>query len=123
MTREKIQTAEELGLMAGPPPFDPQRLVTLANWQEPPFNRWGFQHVSELIPSARIRRGDGLVWRLPARERDLVTQAQRIGVGFIQLEDVLDLLECARHITGLELLSGALNFLAGVYPRLHALAA
>ena len=71
MTTEKIRTAADLGLMAGAPPFDPDRRVTLANWQEPPFNRWGFQHVSELIPSARIRRGDGLVWRLPARERDL----------------------------------------------------
>ena len=33
--------------------------VTLANWQEPPFNRWAFQHVRELIPTARISRGAG----------------------------------------------------------------
>ena len=71
MTTDNIQTAEELGLMAGPPPFDPERLVTLTNWQEPPFNRWGFQHVAELIPTARIPRGDGPVWDLPGRERDL----------------------------------------------------
>ena len=32
--------------------------VTLANWQDPPFNRWAFQHVRELIPSARIASGD-----------------------------------------------------------------
>ena len=42
---------------AGAPPF-PDSLATLANWQEPPFNRWAFQHVRELIPSARIARGD-----------------------------------------------------------------
>jgi hypothetical protein len=71
VTTEEIRTAEELGLMAGAPPFDPERLVTLANWQEPPFNRWGFQHVAELIPTARIRRGDGPVWELPRDERDL----------------------------------------------------
>lgn len=57
--------------MQGAPPWDPQRLVTLANWQDPPFNRWGFQHVRDLIPTARIDRGTGSVWRLPREERDL----------------------------------------------------
>jgi hypothetical protein len=27
----------------------PERLVTLANWQDPMFNRWAFQHVRELV--------------------------------------------------------------------------
>jgi 6-aminohexanoate-oligomer exohydrolase len=31
--------------------------VTLENWQESPFNRWGFAHISELITTATIRRG------------------------------------------------------------------
>jgi CubicO group peptidase (beta-lactamase class C family) len=48
--------------MAGPPPFG-GRQVTLANRQRPPFNRWSFQHVRELIPTARIARGDGPVIR------------------------------------------------------------
>jgi CubicO group peptidase (beta-lactamase class C family) len=56
--------------MAGPPPFD-GRGVTLANWQEPPFSRWAFQHIRELIPTARIDRGDGPEWRLPRADRDL----------------------------------------------------
>jgi CubicO group peptidase (beta-lactamase class C family) len=59
------------GLMAGAPPFAPGSLVTLANWQDPPFNRWAFQHVRELIPTARIPRGDGPAWPLPQAERDL----------------------------------------------------
>jgi hypothetical protein len=50
--------------MAGPPPFAPGARVTLANWQDPPFNRWAFQHVRELIPTARISRGDGPAWPL-----------------------------------------------------------
>jgi CubicO group peptidase (beta-lactamase class C family) len=58
--------------MAGPPPFGPGEQVTLANWQQPPFNRWAFQHVRELIPTARIARGDGPAWELPRAERDLV---------------------------------------------------
>ena len=44
-----------MSLMSGPPPLGEQ-LVTLANWQDPPYNRWAFQHVRELIPTARIRR-------------------------------------------------------------------
>jgi CubicO group peptidase (beta-lactamase class C family) len=57
--------------MAGPPPFGPGGQVTLANWQQPPFNRWAFQHVRELIPTASIARGDGPVWEMPRAERDL----------------------------------------------------
>ncbi|MBN9610094.1 MAG: serine hydrolase [Actinobacteria bacterium] len=40
-------------LMQGfPVPADSR--VTIANWQDPPFNRWGFSHVRELIPTQRI---------------------------------------------------------------------
>lgn len=46
-------------LMAGAPPFPAEGLVTLANWQEPPCNRWAFQHIRDLIPTARIRRPMG----------------------------------------------------------------
>jgi CubicO group peptidase (beta-lactamase class C family) len=53
--------------------------VTLANWQEPPFNRWAFQHVSELIPVARISRGTGPPWKLPYRRRDLTGLQFRAG--------------------------------------------
>lgn len=66
----RYRTAAELHLMEGTPP-PPERLVTLANWQDPPFNRWGFQHVRDLIPTARIAHGDGPVWKLPRAERDL----------------------------------------------------
>jgi CubicO group peptidase (beta-lactamase class C family) len=71
MSGRPPKTAAELGLMAGPPPFPPERLVTLANWQDPPWNRWSFQHVGELIPTARIARGNGKAWVLPQAERDL----------------------------------------------------
>jgi len=57
--------------MAGAPPFAPGSRVTLANWQDPPFNRWAFQHVRELIPTARISRGGRPVWPLRRAERDL----------------------------------------------------
>ncbi len=62
---------DELPLMAGSPPFAAENLVTLENWQRPPFNRWAFQHVRELIPTARIPRGDGPAWEMPRAEKDL----------------------------------------------------
>src|SRR6266508_4226660 len=68
--RSRVRTAEELGLMAGAPPFPANRLTTLANWQEPPYNRWAFQHVRDLIPTARIRRGEEPASRLPRDERE-----------------------------------------------------
>jgi len=54
--------------MSGAPPFGEGALVTLEAWQDAPQNRWAFQHVRELIPTARIRRGAGPSWPL---ERDL----------------------------------------------------
>ena len=59
-------------LMTGAPPFPAPSQVTLANWQDPPFNRWAFQHVRELIPTARIPRGDQPAWALPRAERDVL---------------------------------------------------
>jgi len=63
-------------LMTGFPPA-PESQVTLANWQDPPFNRWAFRHMRELMPSQLIPAGrpaalpaspaalgDPLVWRL-----------------------------------------------------------
>jgi CubicO group peptidase (beta-lactamase class C family) len=64
--------------MAGPPPFAAGSQVTLANWQDPPFNRWSFQHVRELIPTARIRSGRQ-VRRLPSAQRDLTSVSFRSG--------------------------------------------
>jgi CubicO group peptidase (beta-lactamase class C family) len=48
--------AEAPELMAGFPPTPGDR-VTLANWQDPPFNRWAFRHMRELIPSHPIPAG------------------------------------------------------------------
>jgi CubicO group peptidase (beta-lactamase class C family) len=59
MTRaSRFASADEMGIQVGAP-APPDKLVTLANWQDPPFNRWGFQHVRDLIPTARISRGSG----------------------------------------------------------------
>ena len=43
-------------LMAGFPP-PPESVVSLGNWQDPPFIRWSFQHLREIVPTQRIARG------------------------------------------------------------------
>ena len=63
-------TAADLGLMVGSPP-DSSQLVTTSSWQEGPKNRWAFQHVSELVPSAVVSRGTGSVLPLASAPEDL----------------------------------------------------
>jgi len=48
-------------------PAAPEGQVTLANWRTPPFNRWAFHHVREIVPSADIANDPAHVWQLPSR--------------------------------------------------------
>jgi CubicO group peptidase (beta-lactamase class C family) len=59
-------------LMTGFPP-PPEGQVTLANWRMAPFNRWGFQHVREIVPSADIPHAPERIWVLPSAPADLST--------------------------------------------------
>jgi CubicO group peptidase (beta-lactamase class C family) len=52
-------------------PTERGSLVTLANWQDAPFNRWAFQHLREVIPTQRIPRGMGPINILPWGETPL----------------------------------------------------
>ena len=45
--------------------------MTLANWRMNPFNRWGFQHVREIVPSADIPNDPDDLWRLAPVNADL----------------------------------------------------
>ena len=78
----RSRTAAELRLMTGAPPFAEPSQVSLANWQDPPFNRWSFQHVRDLVPTARIRRGDGPVLAIsPRRARPVPHPLPERGTG------------------------------------------
>jgi CubicO group peptidase (beta-lactamase class C family) len=46
-----------------PPPAEQQ--VTLANWRQPPLNKWSFQHVREIMPTADIANDPDNVRPLP----------------------------------------------------------
>ncbi|HEY6567820.1 MAG TPA: serine hydrolase [Actinomycetota bacterium] len=81
-------TADERGLMHGTPP-PPDRLVTLENWIAPPFNRWGLQHLQELVPCAPIPAA-GTTWQLPRVERDLGSLTIELGGHARSIDDVLD---------------------------------
>ncbi len=77
-------------LMHGfPPPADAQ--VTLTNWQEPPYNRWSFSHMRELVPTQRISKGPGPVTPLPAAPLPLGEIAlHRVDGAEAVVDDVLD---------------------------------
>lgn len=76
-------------LMAGVPPFPEQSLVTLANWQDPPFNRWSFLHIRELIPTARIARA-AAPDPLPRAERDVLGFRFSYGDGELTVAEMLE---------------------------------
>jgi CubicO group peptidase (beta-lactamase class C family) len=74
-------------LMAGFPPA-PQSQVTLANWQDPPFNRWAFRHMRELIPTHPIPAGRPVPLRTAARPLGNPAVA-RLDGSMATVEDVL----------------------------------
>ena len=41
------------------------------DWDRPPWNRWSFQHVGEILPTVEVSRGSGPVRPLSRRERPL----------------------------------------------------
>ncbi len=66
-------------LMQGFPP-DIAGQVTLANWREPPFNRWAFHHVREIVPTARIAND-------PERADRLEAASARPDLGQLAVDD------------------------------------
>ena len=56
-------------IMQGAPPPQGWR-VPRADWDRPPWNRWSFQHVRELLPTVTVSRGAGAPSVLPQAHRD-----------------------------------------------------
>src|SRR5262245_40180949 len=57
-------------LMHGSPPAA-DAVVGVHNWTSTPYLRWGFLHTREVVPTARIDRGEGAVLELPRDEQQL----------------------------------------------------
>ncbi|MCA0432223.1 MAG: beta-lactamase family protein [Proteobacteria bacterium] len=53
-------------MQGSPPALVPPR----ADWDRPPWNRWAFQHIRELLPTAEVWRGTGPVRVLPRADKD-----------------------------------------------------
>ena len=51
--------------------------VTATNFQDAPHSAWGFHHVRELHPTAKVWRGAGPVWELPAEPLDIAAIAYK----------------------------------------------
>ena len=45
--------------------------VPKSDWDRPPWNRWSFQHVREILPTVEVWRGPGPVRHLPRDEQQL----------------------------------------------------
>jgi len=58
--------------MKGLPPASDRLVTRDVRWQDPPYNRWAFQHVREIIPTASIHRGPGPMSVLERRPRDVL---------------------------------------------------
>jgi CubicO group peptidase (beta-lactamase class C family) len=54
-----------LPIMQGSPPA---LIVPKMDWDRPPWNRWAFQHVREILPTAEVWRGRDPAKSLPRRE-------------------------------------------------------
>jgi CubicO group peptidase (beta-lactamase class C family) len=45
--------------------------LPMSNWDRPPWNRWSFQHVREILPTVQVWRGRGPVRQLRRNEQRL----------------------------------------------------
>lgn len=69
---------QRLPIMQGSPPaLIPAKL----EWDRPPWNRWAFQHIREILPTAEVWRGYGLMRVLPRNDRPLDDLAVRSVAG------------------------------------------
>ena len=55
-------------IMQGSPPA---MIVPRLDWDRPPWNRWAFQHIREIVPTVEVWRGNGHRRPLPRAEHDL----------------------------------------------------
>ena len=61
---------ESPDIMQGFPPPREAR-VSHENWDSPPYNRWAFCNVRQVLPTRIVARGEGTPSLLPRREQDL----------------------------------------------------
>ncbi len=65
-------------------------LVTLANWRTAPYNKWAFQRVREIVPSADIPNAPGDIWKLVSEPKDFSSFRFEHGGKAYSLDQFLD---------------------------------
>ncbi len=70
MTSSYRNADTRLPIMSGSPP-PPEWRVPFADWDRPPWNRWSFQNIRQILPTATVRRGSAPVWRLEHQPLDV----------------------------------------------------
>ena len=81
--------ADELGLMRGFPPPPDKRVDRSNALMRPPFNRWAYQHMRTVFPSAPVRTGEAAALEVSE------TQPSAAELGF---EDAILCLEVGDHL-------------------------
>ena len=100
----EFPSAKQAGVMVGALP-PRAMLVTLENWQQPPWNRWSFLHAREVIPSARISNDD---------ERSTVTLRRRDeALGEMKFESVAGIAQSLNDFLSRSWTDGMLVLQAG----------
>jgi CubicO group peptidase (beta-lactamase class C family) len=64
--------------------------IPRADWDRPPHNRWSFQHVREILPTAEVWRGSGPVSELPRRPFRLDDVRFEAARGELTIQQFLD---------------------------------
>jgi len=67
MTSYRNSEARPPIMQGTPPALVPPKL----DWDRPPWNRWSFQNIRQILPTAEVWRGAGPVRELPRKEHDL----------------------------------------------------
>ncbi|HEY4162316.1 MAG TPA: serine hydrolase [Dongiaceae bacterium] len=74
-------------MSGSPPPL----IVPKLDWDRAPWNRWAFQNIREILPTAEVWRGAGAAYPFPRQERDLDGLAvQSLAGGETTLGGLLD---------------------------------
>lgn len=61
-------------------PVPPEWRIPAHDWDAPPWNRWAFQHIRELVPTVAVPRG-GTPWHLPYDGVDMGATVFRTAAG------------------------------------------
>ncbi|HIM05044.1 MAG TPA: class C beta-lactamase-related serine hydrolase, partial [Gammaproteobacteria bacterium] len=52
-------------------PVAKENRIPRDRWDRPPWNRWSFQHIREILPTTEVWRGSGPSWQIPEHPLDL----------------------------------------------------